>query len=149
MVMPNWELLLGKLTYLRRLISLAKVWPNWYIPFFALVSPVGQFGQMVSAYDFNSLLLCNSCMCMHQGSKRCTENFSIINISMSYLNKYCKNIQEHHQRDKSVFFCSQDSCNQQDKPCTLLIVLLHMLLQKQIELVKSNLHWFRPSYDLN
>ena len=95
-----------------------------------------------------SLFLRDSCMCMHQAYKRCTENLSIINISMSYLNQYCKNIQEHRQRDKSVFFCSLDSCNQQDKPCTQLIVLLHMLLQKQIELIKSNLHWLRPSYDL-
>lgn len=138
MVIPNWELFLGKLTFLGR-ISLAiiiSVWQNWYIPFFPLVSPVGQFRQMVSAYDLVCCCAFPVCTCIRAPR----ENLSIINISMTYLNQYCKNIQEHHQRDKSVFFCSQDSCNQQDKPCTLLIVLLHMLLQKQIEPVKSNLH---------
>ena len=147
MVMANWELFLGKLTFLGRMISLAiiiSVWQNWYIPFFALVSWPVPTKLMVSAYD---LVCCSPipvCTCIRAPR----ENLSIINISMTYLNQYCKNIQEHHQRDKSVFFCSRDSCNQQDKPCTLLIVLLHMLLQKQIELVKSNLHWLRPSYDL-
>ena len=138
---------LGKLTFLGRMISLV-------ISLTKLIQSIFCTGQSSWPVLTNgkclwlSLLLCNSCMCMHNGSKRCTENLSIINISRSYLNQYCKNIQEHHQRDKSVFFCSPDSCNQQDKPCTLLIELLHMLLQKQIEPVKSNLHWLRPSYDL-